>query len=66
MIKISREEYIKYFTRIQDEDQKCTLGGMAWDNIGWHIHGAVDEDKVFTRNELADMFPKLLEHIRED
>ena len=32
----------------------------------WHIHGAVNEDKVFTRNELADMFPKLLGHIGED
>lgn len=63
---MSREEYIKYFTHMQDEDQKCMLGGMAWDDIGWHIHGAVDEDKVFTRNELANMFPKLLGHIRED
>ena len=41
---------------------------VVWlgDDIGWHIHGEVDEDKVFTRNELADMFPKLLGHIRED
>ena len=42
----------------------------AWrygmDDIGWHIHGAVDEDKVFTKNELADMFPQLLGHIREE
>lgn len=30
------------------------LGGMAW--VGWHIHRAVDDDKVFTRNELSDMF----------
>lgn len=51
---------------MQDEDQKCMLGGMAWDDIGWHIHGAVDEDKVFTKNELADMFPKLLGYIREE
>lgn len=49
-----REEYIKYFTHMQDEDQKRTLGGMAWYDIGWHIHGAVDEDKVFTRNELSE------------
>lgn len=63
---MSRKEYIEYFTHMQDEDQKCMLGGMAWDDIGWHIHGAIDKDKVFTRNELADMFPKLLGHIRED
>jgi len=63
---MSREKYIEYFTHMQDEVQKCMLGCMAWDDIGWHIHEAVDEDKVFTRNELADMFPKLLGHIRED
>lgn len=51
---------------MQDEDQKCILGGMAWDDIGLHIHGAVNKDKVFTTNELADMFPKLLGHIREE
>lgn len=63
---MSREEYIEYFTHMQAEDQKCMLGGMAWDDISWHIHRAVDEDKVFTVNELADMFPKLLGHIREE
>lgn len=31
---MSREEYIKYFTHMQDEDQKSMLGGMAWDDIG--------------------------------
>lgn len=36
---------------------------MAWDDISWHIHGAVDEDKVFTRTELGFMFPKLLGHL---
>lgn len=50
---MSREEYIKYFPYMQYEDWKCILSGMAWDDVGWHIHGAIDEDKVFTRNELA-------------
>lgn len=63
---MNREEYIKYFTYMQEEDQECMLGGMAWDDIGWHINGAVDEDKVLTKNELAYMFSKLLGHIRED
>ncbi len=54
MIKISRE------------DQKYMISSIAWYDIGWHIHRAVDEDKVFTRHELADMFPKLLGHIRKD
>ena len=63
---MNREKYIEYPTYMQDEEQKCMLGGMAWDDIVWHIHRAVDEDKVFKRSELADMFPKLLGHIRED
>ncbi len=62
---MSREEYFKYFTHMQDENKQCMLGGMAWNDIEWHIHEAVDEDKVFTINELADMFPKLFELIRE-
>lgn len=41
------------------------LGGMVWDDIVWHIHRAVDKDKLFTTNELVDMFPKLLRRIRE-
>lgn len=32
--KMSREEYIEYFTHMQEEDQKYMLGGMAWDDIG--------------------------------
>lgn len=63
---MSREEYIEYFSHMQNEDQKCMLGGMGWDDIGWHIHGTVDEDKCLTKNELADMFPNFLGHIRED
>lgn len=51
---------------MQDEDQKYMLGGMAWNDIGWYIHEAMDEDKVFTRNELANMFSKLLGYIRKD
>lgn len=59
-----RTEYIKYFTDMEEENKKCILGGMAWDDICWHIYDAVEEDKLFTRNELADMFPHLLGHIR--
>lgn len=51
---------------MQEKEQKCMLGGMDGDDIGWHIHGAVNEDKVFIRNELAKMFPNLFGHIREN
>jgi hypothetical protein len=33
--------------------------------VCWWLHDAIDEDKLFTANELADMFPSLLCHIRE-
>ena len=65
-MKDKREEYIKYFTHMQEEHMRIPLGGMAWDDIGWHLYYAIDEDKLFTRNELADMFPDLLGHIRRD
>ena len=32
--KSSREKYIEYFKYMQEEDQKCMLVGMAWDDIG--------------------------------
>lgn len=62
---MSREEYIEYFAHMQTEDKKCMLGGMAWEDIGWHIYGATEKDKLFTRNELAEMFPALLGHLKE-
>lgn len=50
---------------MQTEDKKCMLGGMAWDDIGCHIYGATEKDKLFTRSELAEMFPALLGHLKE-
>ena len=51
---------------MQEEDKKIPLGGMAWDDMCWWIYDATEKDKLFTRKELADMFPELLGHIRED
>ena len=64
-MKDKRQEYIEYFTYMQEEDKKIPLGGMAWDDICWWIYDAIEKDKLFTRNELADMFPDLLGHIRD-
>ena len=60
------KEYIRYFAHMQEEDNKSLLGGMAWDDIVWHIYYATEKYQLFTKNELADMFPDLLGHIRED
>ena len=65
IMKDKRQEYIEYFTYMQEEDKKIPLGGMAWDDICWWIYDATEKDKLFTRNELADMFPDLLGHIRD-
>ena len=32
-MKDKRQEYIEYFTHMQEEDKKIPLGGMAWDDI---------------------------------
>ena len=61
-----RQEYIEYFTHMQKENKKIPLGGMAWDDIYWWIYDATEKDKLFKRNELADMFPDLLGHIRDN
>jgi hypothetical protein len=64
-MKDNRQWYIGYFSYMEEEDKKIPLGGMAWDDISWHIHDAVDVYKLFTRNELANMFPDLLGHIKD-
>lgn len=55
-----KQVYIKYFTHMQEEDKKIPLGGIAWDDICWWIHDAVEKDKLFTRNKLANMFPDFI------
>lgn len=62
---VTREDYIKYFSHMQEENKKCLLGGMAWDDICWWVYGAIEEDKLFTKDELADMFPSLLGRLKE-
>ena len=32
-----KEELYEYFSHMQQEDDKSLLGGMAWDDIAWHI-----------------------------
>lgn len=59
-----RQKYIDYFSYMQEENNKMTLGGMAWDDICWWIYISTEKDKIFTKNELADMFPDLLGYIR--
>lgn len=60
------KEYIRYFVHMQEEDNKSLLGGMTWDDIVWHIYYATEKYQLFTKNELADIFPDLLGHIREE
>lgn len=58
-----REEYIEYFTHMQEEHIRLPLGGMAWDDVYWWIYNAIEKDKCFIKEELAKMFPVLLGHL---
>ena len=60
----SRGQYIDFFSYMQEEDNKSPLGPMACDDIVWHIYDATEKDKLFTLEELADMFPDLLGYLK--
>lgn len=61
----SRGQYIDFFSYMQDENNKKLLGPIAWDNICWWIYDATEKDKLFTLEELADMFPDLLGYLKK-
>lgn len=60
-----KDEFIQYFTHMQEEHRKNPSEEIAWNDISWWIYYAI-KDGGFTRNELADMFPDLLGYIRKD
>ena len=55
-----KKRYLDYFKHMEEEHIKLPLGGMAWDDIGWHLHDAITIDKLFTLEELEELFPILL------
>lgn len=58
--EIRKQFFVDYFKHMESEHQKTPLGGMAWDDVAYHFYAAVEEFKLFTAEELADMFPSLL------
>lgn len=56
----TKEEYLDFFKHMEEEDRKVPLGGMAWDEIAWHLYYAIDRDHLFTLEELKEKFPYLL------
>ena len=64
-MKNKKQKYINYFSHMQEEDNKSPLGPMACDDIVWHIYDATEKDKLFTLEELADMFPDLLGYLKK-
>lgn len=56
-----RDEYLKFFRHMEDEHIKDPLGGMAFDEVCWWIHNAVDVDELFTEDELHNLFPVLIQ-----
>ena len=62
-MKDKRQEYINFFTRMQEENKEIPLSEMAWSDISWWLYNGIEEDKLFTKEELADMFPDLLGYL---
>jgi|GEM_PF-4195893 len=56
-----KEDFYEYFAHMQNEENNGGLGGMAWDDICWQIHSAVEFG--ITQEQLAKDFPSLLGHI---
>lgn len=52
---------MSYFKHMEEENKKCRLGGMAWDDISWYIRDAIEDG--CTKTKLALMFPSLLGHL---
>lgn len=61
----TKQEYIDFFTRMDSEDKNEPLEGMAVDEVTWWAYDAIYKDKVFTEQELEDMFPDLLVGIKQ-
>jgi len=59
-----KQEYIDYFRHMQEEDKRTPLGGIAWDDVAWWSYNAIERDNLFTRDELADIFPDLLGYLK--
>lgn len=62
---VRKEEYIDYFRHMEKEHGKIPLGGMAWDDVNYWAHKAVEIDKVFVEGELEYMFPSLFIRIKD-
>ena len=61
-----RQEYINFLNHMKDDYKKIKISFINIYIFFWLINDATEKDKLFTRNELADMFPDLLGHIREN
>lgn len=60
MARIAKAEYLAFFKHMEEENKKVPLGGMAWDEVAWWIHDAVEVDKLFTLEELHSLFPAII------
>ena len=66
VLGMTRQEYIDYFTKMEyEEANNGPLDGAEWDDVAWQLFHATETDKLFTDEELREMFPKLLGHVVE-
>ena len=57
---MTKEEYLEYFKEEVEREKKWVLSPMEWDDIVQHAYEAVFTDKMFTMEELTELFPELL------
>jgi len=60
-----RQWYIDYFNHMEEEDKKCPLGGMAWDDLSYHADQAIKKN-LFTIKELKTKWPHLWGWLAEE
>ena len=65
MATADKQWYIDYFNRMEEEDKKCMLGGMAWDGLSYYADKAI-ENNLFTIKELKERWPYLWGWLKDD
>lgn len=59
-MKHNKEFYINYFKNMEEKFIEKQLTDKQWIGIVMSMHNAIFEEKLFTREELAELFPQLL------
>lgn len=59
-MKHNKEFYIDYFKEMEKKFTANQLTDKQWIGIVTTMHNVIFEENIFTREELAELFPQLL------